>query len=103
MFYGEVNDVLAAADYLARLPYVDAKRIYVSGHSVGGKMTLLAALTSNRFRAAASFSGSCDQVAWSRGQMQLVPCVQAETVPGDHFSAVPEETRRAIAFFQSKR
>jgi dienelactone hydrolase len=73
MFYDEVEDVLAAAETLARLPYVDANRLYVAGHSVGGTLTMLATMTSNRFRAAASFSGSPDQVAWARGQSELVP------------------------------
>ena len=74
MFYDEVEDVLAAADALARLSYVDAGRLSVAGHSVGGTLTLLAALASNKFRAAASFSGSPDQVAWSR--MYLEPVEQ---------------------------
>lgn len=73
MFFHEVDDVLAAADVLAKLPYVDPKRLYVSGHSVGGTLTLLAAMTSDRFRAAAAFSGSPDQVSWARGQEELVP------------------------------
>src|SRR6266436_3465367 len=33
----------------------------------------MAAMTSNRFRAAASFSGSPDQVKWARGQPEVVP------------------------------
>jgi formylglycine-generating enzyme required for sulfatase activity len=57
-FYEEVNDVLAAGEYLRTQPYVDAKRLFVAGHSVGGTMTLLAAMASNRFRAAASYSGA---------------------------------------------
>lgn len=73
MFYNEVEDVLAAADTLAKLPYVDSNRIYVAGHSVGGTLTMLAAMTSNRFRAAASFSGSPDQVSWARGQPGVIP------------------------------
>ncbi|HEY1861545.1 MAG TPA: alpha/beta fold hydrolase [Gemmataceae bacterium] len=73
MFYDEVDDVLAAADWLAKEPGVDSNRIYVSGHSVGGTLALLAAMTSKRFRAAASFSGSPDQVKWASGQMELVP------------------------------
>jgi formylglycine-generating enzyme required for sulfatase activity/dienelactone hydrolase len=56
-WYDEVDDVLAAAEYLSKQAYVDAKRLFVAGHSVGGTMTLLAALASNRFRAAASFDG----------------------------------------------
>ena len=74
MFYNEVDDVLAAAETMAQLPYVDINRIYISGHSVGGTLTMLAAMTSNRFRAAASFSGSPDQVLWGgRGHPELVP------------------------------
>jgi dienelactone hydrolase len=73
MFYDEVDDVVAAAEALAKTPGVDGARIYVAGHSVGGTLAMLAAMTSNRFRAAASFSGSPDQVAWSRGQEELVP------------------------------
>ncbi len=60
MFYDEVDDVLAAAELLARQPGIDAKRIYLAGHSAGGTLALLAALTSHRFRAAASFSGDPD-------------------------------------------
>jgi dipeptidyl aminopeptidase/acylaminoacyl peptidase len=73
MFYDEVEDVLAATDALAKLPGVDPKRLYVAGHSVGGTLAMLAAMSSNHFRAAASFSGSADQVVWSRGQPELVP------------------------------
>jgi dienelactone hydrolase len=154
MFYDEVNDVLAAAEALARLPYVDPARLYVAGHSAGGTLALLAALTAPRFRAAASFSGSPDQVSFARGQEELVPfdpadrkeyqmrsplafarsfkCptrlyygdeewgfkassrktaekaraagldVEAVSVPGDHFSSVPEAMRRAVAFFRQK-
>ena len=57
-FYDEVDDVLAAAEYLRKQPYVDAQRVFLAGHSVGGTLTLLSALASSRFRAAASFSGA---------------------------------------------
>ncbi|BDI32431.1 hypothetical protein CCAX7_44820 [Capsulimonas corticalis] len=50
-FYGEVNDVLAAEKYLAQLPYVDPKRIYLGGHSTGGTLALLADESTNQFRA----------------------------------------------------
>ncbi|MGP4118361.1 alpha/beta hydrolase family protein [Psychrobacter aquimaris] len=39
--YGEVDDVIAAAKYLATLPYVDSSRIYLGGHSTGGTLALL--------------------------------------------------------------
>lgn len=54
-FYGEVDDVLAAADFLARQPYVDPQRIYLGGHSTGGTLALLVAESSPRFRAVFSF------------------------------------------------
>lgn len=73
MFYDEVDDVLAAGDALAALPYVDADRLFVAGHSAGGTLTLLAAMATRRFRAAASFSGSPDQVAFGRSHPGLVP------------------------------
>ena len=66
LFYDEVEDVLAAGDFLSKLPYVDAKRVYVAGHSIGGTLALLAAEASGRFKAAASFSASPDQVIYCR-------------------------------------
>lgn len=60
-FYAEVNDVLAAAERLAALPYVDAEQVFVCGHSAGGTLAVLAAMASDRFRGAAAFSGCLDQ------------------------------------------
>ncbi len=57
-FYDEVDDVLAAADYLTKQSYVDSERVFLAGHSVGATMTLLTAMTSKSFRAAASFDGA---------------------------------------------
>jgi dipeptidyl aminopeptidase/acylaminoacyl peptidase len=54
-FLGEVEDVLAAAEYLGRLPYVDPERIYLGGHSTGGTLALLVAESSDRFKAVFSF------------------------------------------------
>ena len=48
---GEVDDVIAAADHLAKLPYVDPRRIYLGGHSTGGTLALLVAETTPRFAA----------------------------------------------------
>ena len=50
-FLGEVDDVLAAADFLAKQPYVDPARIYLGGHDTGGTLVLLVAECSDRFRA----------------------------------------------------
>jgi dipeptidyl aminopeptidase/acylaminoacyl peptidase len=54
-FLGEVEDVLAAAEYLSRQPYVDSGRIYLGGHSTGGTLALLVAECSPRFRAVFAF------------------------------------------------
>jgi acetyl esterase/lipase len=154
LFYDEVDDVLAAAEALAGLPEVDPSRLYVAGHSVGGTLALLAAMSSKQFRAAASFSGSPDHVAFVRFQEEIVAfdqndprefqmrsplafpqsfkCpvrlyfgnqeillrrsnqetarqakssgldVEAASVPGDHMTAVPEEIRQCIGFFNQK-
>jgi dienelactone hydrolase len=61
-FLGEVDDVLAAADFLAREPYVDPSHVYLGGHSTGGTLVLLVAECSDRFRAVFSF-GPVDAVS----------------------------------------
>ena len=78
MFYDEVDDVVAAAQYLAKQPYVDEKHFYLSGHSAGGTLTLLAAMASPRFKAAASFSGSPNQKRFAREYPQDVPFNQSD-------------------------
>ena len=50
-FYGEVDDVLAATDYLAELPYVDPDQIYLGGHSTGGTLAMLIGESTDRYRA----------------------------------------------------
>jgi dipeptidyl aminopeptidase/acylaminoacyl peptidase len=59
-FLGEVNDVLASADYLATQPSVDPQRMYLGGHSTGGTLVLLVAESSDRFRAVFSFGPVSD-------------------------------------------
>ncbi len=54
-FFGEVDGVVAAANYLARQDFVDPKRIYLGGHSTGGTLVLLVAELTRRFRAIFSF------------------------------------------------
>jgi len=78
LFYDELDDVLAAGDFLSKQPYVDPKRLYVAGHSAGGTMTLLAALATFRFKAGAALSGSPDQVDWTKGWPDLVVFDQSE-------------------------
>ena len=52
---GEVDDVIAAASYLARQPQVDPDRIYFAGHGSGGTLALLVATQTERFRAVITF------------------------------------------------
>src|SRR5262245_19361143 len=59
-FLGEVDDVVAAADFLAKQPHVDPNRISLGGHSTGGTLVLLVAESSDRFRAVFSFGPSDD-------------------------------------------
>ncbi|MDJ0866220.1 MAG: prolyl oligopeptidase family serine peptidase [Myxococcota bacterium] len=60
LFYGEVDDLLAARRSLAALPYVDPSRIYLAGHSTGGTLALLAAASGADFAAIFSFGGAPD-------------------------------------------
>jgi acetyl esterase/lipase len=64
MFFDEVDDALAASSSLANVPCVDRSRIFVAGHSAGGTLAMLASMSTKTFRAAASFSGAPDNVAF---------------------------------------
>ncbi|PZM17217.1 alpha/beta hydrolase family protein [Rhizobium tubonense] len=63
-FYDEVFDVLAASDRLRHLPGVDPHRMFIAGHSIGGTLAMLAAMSTKRFRAAAPISGDPDAFAF---------------------------------------
>lgn len=52
---GEADDVMAAANQLAKLSYVDPARIYLGGHSTGGTLALLVAAQPHPFRAVFAF------------------------------------------------
>ncbi|MCW1887027.1 DUF2314 domain-containing protein [Luteolibacter flavescens] len=55
-FYGEVDDVLAAINHAAKLPWVDPQRIYLGGHSTGGTLALLVAEAAPEKRLRAVFA-----------------------------------------------
>jgi dienelactone hydrolase len=84
--YDEVDDVLAAGEFLSKHPAVDPARIFLAGHSAGATLTLLAVEASSRFRAAASFDGSPDQQLLYDG---------SATKPGNHAEVVfdPNDSR----------
>jgi dipeptidyl aminopeptidase/acylaminoacyl peptidase len=60
-FYDETSDALAAAAYLENLPGIDRSRLFLAGHSNGGTLALLAAMTRS-FRAAVPISAGVS--AW---------------------------------------
>jgi pimeloyl-ACP methyl ester carboxylesterase len=57
-FFGEVDDVVAAAVALAARPDVDPERIYVAGHSTGASLALLAAESCDLFRGVIAFGAA---------------------------------------------
>ncbi len=70
LFYGEVDDALAAVDYVSKLPEVDPARVYVVGHSTGGTLALLVAEAAppGKVRAVASFGGAPDMRRFLTGE-----------------------------------
>lgn len=57
---GGLEDVLAALDYLSKLPEVDPKNVYVAGHSSAASLTLRVSQVSDIPRAVAAFSPVTD-------------------------------------------
>ncbi len=66
-FLGEVDDVIAAGRYLASRPDVDPERVYLGGHSTGGTLVLLAAASTDRFRAVVAFGPVADPREYGDG------------------------------------
>jgi acetyl esterase/lipase len=65
-----VDDVLAAADFLAKQEGVDSSRIYLGGHSTGGTLALLvAAAAPQRFRAVFSFGPVADVAGYGPDEL----------------------------------
>ncbi len=71
MFYGEIEDLESAREYLSKIPYVDPDRIYVVGHSTGGTRALLGNEYSKGFRAAFSLGGIPDLELRLKGSMRV--------------------------------
>ncbi len=91
LFYGELDDYLAALEHVRKLPYVDPDRIYLGGHSTGGTMVLLAAVASDKFRAAFSFGGMPDCVS-------LMANGGYGNTPYDPDSKIDNELRSAVRY-----
>jgi dienelactone hydrolase len=76
-FYGEVDDILAATDHLAKLDYVDPEQIYLGGHSTGGTLVMLVGACTDRYRAIFS----------------LGPVAAAQQYGGDFIYCDPKDER----------
>jgi dienelactone hydrolase len=96
LFYGEVDDAVAAIEHVAALPGVDRERIYMAGHSTGGTITLLAALSTNKLRAAFSFGGAPDLA-------RTLKAGGYGNTPFDPHDAEETRLRSAIAFVDRLR
>jgi dienelactone hydrolase len=115
LFFGEVDDALAAVDHVAKLPYVDPTRVYMAGHSTGGTITMLAAEATTKIRAAFPIGG-CPELgrvidaggypvhafpekdpreAWMRSPIHFVPALKTPTFyfEGEK-STYPADARR---------
>lgn len=91
-YFGEVDDVLSAADWLAAQPGVDPGSIYLGGHSTGATLALLVAEVSPRFRAVFAFGPAADPADHRR-----------ENVPLDPGNAAEMRLRRPVAWLDSVR
>jgi dipeptidyl aminopeptidase/acylaminoacyl peptidase len=66
-FLGEVDDAIAAGQFVASLPGVDRANVFVAGHSVGGVLTCLVSMLPSPYKAAAALDGYVDMKSWSEG------------------------------------
>ena len=65
LYYGEVDDAVAALEYLATRPDIDASRLFATGHSAGGTIAMLLAEISPRLRGAMACGGCPDMQAFT--------------------------------------
>jgi dienelactone hydrolase len=68
------NSVVSAARYLAKLPYVDSRRMGIDGHSFGGGETNYLVAHTHIFAAAAEAAGNSDPIS---AYLTLIPLVGA--------------------------
>jgi dipeptidyl aminopeptidase/acylaminoacyl peptidase len=95
-FLGEVDDAIAAGRYVASLPYVDDRNVFVAGHSVGAVLTCLTAMMPSPYKAAAALDGYVDMESWA----ELSPPAH---VPYDRNNRDEIRVRNPMTFIGSLR
>jgi dipeptidyl aminopeptidase/acylaminoacyl peptidase len=95
-FYGEVDDAVAAGKYVADLPYVDASKVFLAGHSVGAVLTCLTAMMPSPYKAAAALDGYVEMESWAAGS-------PPEHIPYDGDDSNEVRLRNPVAFAGSLR
>lgn len=73
LLYDEVDDCIACAELISRMPSVDPSKIFLFGHGIGGTLSLLCALASGQFRACAAISPWVSAKAFLHGREHLAP------------------------------
>ncbi|PAB60001.1 alpha/beta hydrolase family protein [Anaeromicrobium sediminis] len=58
LLYGEVDDIIAAGEYVSKLSYVDEKNIYLVGHSLGGATSILASMMPSKYKSVITFGAA---------------------------------------------
>lgn len=72
-FYGEVDDVIAAGNYLKSQPGIDSNNVFLSGHSTGGTIALLTSMLPSPYKAIATFGASPDSRSFFKDWASIVP------------------------------
>jgi dienelactone hydrolase len=93
----ETDDVLAALDYLRKLPAADASRVGIMGWSFGGVVTMLAVSRSGAFRAAVNQAGGA--LTWNENaylRSALVDAAEKASTPTLFLVAQNDRTTASI-------
>jgi dipeptidyl aminopeptidase/acylaminoacyl peptidase len=98
LFYGEVDDAIAAGKFLSVLSGVDKSRIYIAGHSAGGTVAALSALLPSPFTAAAAYGAPCDMETFLARGSQF-----RGVAPFDSDDATERRLRSVTAFIKTLR
>jgi dipeptidyl aminopeptidase/acylaminoacyl peptidase len=98
-YRGEVDDVIAAGEYLSALKGIDKTRVFVSGHSAGADLATLAVMVENPFAMSAPISAALDM----RVLVKLADNPHKLLVVFDPTDAHEVESRCAMLFTASLR